>query len=144
MSIENLFVTIYDYMVQLSKKYDEQSMDNEDLTKFSRNHYYYILAINELRKPTCSDLSNELKVTKPAVTAMVNKLIKQGYVYKSQSEQDKRFFYLSLTSKGKKIVKTPLYACEHFTREIESYLPKEELKSLENTLQKIVANCKQK
>ncbi|MEG0036349.1 MAG: MarR family transcriptional regulator [Oscillospiraceae bacterium] len=85
------------------------------------NRFYHDLAINDLRlmhmdynfpnvtynsllylnliyenqgKYTASALADLLHVSKPAVITKVNELIKQGYLYKKQSERDKRVYFL--------------------------------------------------
>lgn len=48
---------------------------------------------------TISDLADYMRLSRPAVTQKVNELVKKGLVIKTQSEQDKRVFYLSLSDK---------------------------------------------
>ncbi|MBT3275293.1 MAG: MarR family transcriptional regulator [Spirochaetales bacterium] len=51
---------------------------------------------------TSSALAEILKITKPSVTEIVNKLVGSGLVYKQQCSKDGRVFYIVLTDKGKK------------------------------------------
>lgn len=48
-------------------------------------------------------LAKMLGVSKPMITAHLNTLIKKGYIYKEQSENDKRSFYVRPTEKGKEL-----------------------------------------
>ncbi len=43
---------------------------------------------------TVSNISDMLQVAKPSVTQKINALEKKGYIYKKQSETDKRIFFL--------------------------------------------------
>ncbi|QSX06400.1 MarR family transcriptional regulator [Sedimentibacter sp. zth1] len=45
-------------------------------------------------KYTASDIAKILHIEKPSVTQKLNILEKAGYIYKKQSEEDKRIFYL--------------------------------------------------
>ncbi len=45
---------------------------------------------------TSSQIADLLKVTRPAVTQKINELTKKGYIIRTQSEKDKRVFYLSV------------------------------------------------
>lgn len=60
----------------------------------------YIDAIHELKTPTVTEIANKLNLAKASVSTGINKLIAQGYVTKTQSDGDKRVFYLGLTKIG--------------------------------------------
>ncbi len=45
-------------------------------------------------KYTSSRIADVLKVSRPAVTQKINELVKKGYVIRTQSEIDKRVYYL--------------------------------------------------
>ena len=58
-----------------------------------------LFIIRHKDKMTISDLADYMRLSRPAVTQKVNELVKKGLVIKTQSEQDKRVFYLSLSDK---------------------------------------------
>ena len=43
---------------------------------------------------TATKIADILKVSRPAVTQKINELVKRGYIIKTQSQKDKRIFYL--------------------------------------------------
>ena len=45
---------------------------------------------------TASQIADMLKVTRPSVTQKINELVRKGYVIRTQSEKDKRVYYLSI------------------------------------------------
>ncbi|WP_151734976.1 MarR family winged helix-turn-helix transcriptional regulator [Paenibacillus tengchongensis] len=51
-------------------------------------------------------VSSFLKVAKPTVTALINSLVRQAYLYKTLSPTDGRSYYVSLTPKGAELVRT--------------------------------------
>ncbi|MGL5972851.1 MAG: MarR family transcriptional regulator [Oscillospiraceae bacterium] len=73
---------------------------SEDITY---NSILYLDIIGLTENCTVTKLSEMLKISKPAVTAKVNELIKKGFVLKKQSTEDKRVYYLMLTNQNKKI-----------------------------------------
>lgn len=80
--------------------YELQIMNNKDYYNgLSYNSMLYINVIAQYRDCTVSKLSEALHVTKSAVTLKVNELVKAGAVHKVQSEEDKRVFYVRLSSK---------------------------------------------
>jgi DNA-binding MarR family transcriptional regulator len=68
------------------------------------NDYYYLTVIYQLGNPNLGDVAKELKLTKPSISALVQRLTKNDLIKKIQSDEDKRVFHLSLTEKGLRIV----------------------------------------
>lgn len=60
------------------------------------NSLLYLDLISYTENCTVSLLADALHVAKSSVTLKVNELIKQGMVEKTQSEKDRRIFYLTL------------------------------------------------
>lgn len=65
--------------------------------------FQYISVINQNGDLSFTDLAQALNLSKPAVTSIINKLIDQGYVYKRQSEKDRRVYHIHLTEEGKQV-----------------------------------------
>lgn len=61
------------------------------------NSLLYLDVISYTQDCTVSHLAQILHVSKAAVTKKVNELIKQGFVVKTQSKDDRRIFFLSLS-----------------------------------------------
>ncbi len=47
-------------------------------------------------KYTSSQIADLLKITRPSVTEKINQLCNKGYILRTQSETDKRVFFLSI------------------------------------------------
>ena len=138
MELENLFLKIFDYLSRSLNKYVRKIIENGGLPEVTVNEYLYLEIINNLDKPNFSDLSMSLKLTKPSITVMINKLIGKGYVCKYQSDVDRRTFFIRLTQEGKKIIEAEKAVYKDFISKIKEYLSKEELNQLSNILAKIV------
>lgn len=80
------------------------TLTEEEVNKFSNNDYYYLLVIHSLQKPNFSQIAEKLSLTKPAVSAIVRKLINMKLVEKQQSTEDKRIYNVVLTTKGRSIL----------------------------------------
>ena len=100
--------------------------------------YQYIYTIGNLDNPVFSDLAETLNVSKPAITASVNKLIEQGIAAKRQSNEDKRLYYLNLTPKGQEIFNICKMANQKVEDQIKDKLTKEEWELFVKLLTKIV------
>lgn len=53
--------------------------------------------------PIC-EISKRLSVSAPNMTPLIDKLISEGYVFRVQSEKDRRFYNVELTQKGKDLL----------------------------------------
>ncbi len=72
-------------------------MNNKFLsTDITYNSLLYLDIISYTPNCTASYLANVLNISKPAVTVKINELIKQGLIVKTQSEKDKRVYYLNI------------------------------------------------
>ncbi len=58
-----------------------------------------LFILGHKEKTTVSELANKLNLSRPATTQKVNELEKKGYIIKTQSKEDKRVTYLSLSEK---------------------------------------------
>jgi len=63
------------------------------------NHLYH----NEKSKMNC--LAKHLKISPPATTGLIDRLITQGMVLRKDDEKDRRIVWIELTSKGKSIIR---------------------------------------
>lgn len=64
-----------------------------------------LILINQSDKPVMPVMAADFfKVKKPMITAMVSNLIRQGYIDKIPSQEDKRSFSLHLTEKASQLV----------------------------------------
>lgn len=90
------------------------------------NSVLYLNVIAYRENCTASFIAEALHISKPAVTAKVNELIRLGLVEKTQSETDKRVNHLSLTPKAAEIFRSYDDDFNTAAREIEAtYTPEE-------------------
>ena len=95
--IEVITKLIGDLESEFIKKYHEEG--------FTARQIKYIDTINMLGNPNLGEIAKALKLSKPSVTAIVNRLASKGYVDKFQSDEDRRSFHVHLSAKGKNLVK---------------------------------------
>jgi len=84
-----------------------------------------------------SYLANEFNITKPTVSDAVKILNQKGLVQKDFTEIDKRSYTISLTSKGKRIVKETENFANPIKKEIEK-ISEKELNVLYQSLNKVI------
>ncbi len=69
-------------------------------------------------KYTSSQIADLLKITRPSVTEKINQLCKKGYILRTQSETDKRVFYLSVNPDSPKDYETTASYEDEMEREV--------------------------
>ncbi len=111
-----------------------------DAHSFNMNDYYYLTEIYQSGKPKLGELALRLNLTKPAISAMVRRLEKNGLVERIQSGEDKRIFYLNLTEKGLKIIEGDYQLYEKLSNLFNNTFSTEQIDMLSDSLDKVV--CK--
>ena len=101
--------------------------DKLGMSELQLNQLHYLKIIDRTVNMTFGKFTQILKVTKPSVTEIVNKLIKLDVVEKSQCTRDKRIFYIKLTEKGRNITRLPFLAEQRVVDIMVSVLDDEEI-----------------
>ena len=77
-------------------------MKRPELNDLTYRQLYCLEIIGELHNPTLTELSEHLDITKPSVSAMIDKLNEKGFVAKIKSDVDRRSAHLHLSELGEK------------------------------------------
>ena len=129
--IEIITKLVGDLEAQFIKKFQEEG--------FTARQIVYIETINTLDNPNLGEIAKALKLSKPSVTAIVNKLASKGYVDKFQSDEDRRSFHVHLSVKGKNLVKMHAETHNKIVDMLQNNLNSNDLKNLVTILNKVVS-----
>ena len=129
--IEIITKLVGDLEAQFIKKFQEEG--------FTARQIVYIETINTLDNPNLGEIAKALKLSKPSVTAIVNKLASKGYVDKFQSDEDRRSFHVHLSAKGKNLVKMHAETHKKIVDMLQDNLDNKDLKNLVTILNKVVS-----
>ena len=114
---------------------------------FSLQHYMILKLLEGNKHLYVTEFADKLGITKSQMTALVDKLIKMGYVSRINDIDDRRKIYLSVTKSGREITSEINHS---INTQIDSQLiilTKEELEALKKgllILQKLCFNCNNK
>ncbi len=97
----------------------------------------YLKTIDEQGEVTFSRLAEITRNSKPTITEMINKFERMNCVYRERSNDDRRFLYIRLTAKGKKIAKVEHDALRQVIERMISSLDESEQDLLIGLLKKI-------
>ena len=105
-----------------------------------QSQLFAITTIYETGPCKLSQLSQQMNISAPTVTGIVDRLEKSGYVERRHDQADRRVIYIVLTPKGKGIARKLRATIRHKWRSIISKLPAEDRENYLNILKKIQAN----
>ena len=129
--VEIITKLIDDLEAEFTKKYQEEG--------FTIRQIVYIDTINMLGNPNLGEIAKALKLSKPSVTAIVDKLASKGYIEKFQSDEDRRSFHVHLSAKGKNLVKMHAQTHNKIVDMLQDNLDSRDLKNLVTILNKVVS-----
>ena len=129
--VEIITKLIDDLEAEFTKKYQEEG--------FTTRQIVYIDIINMLGNPSLGEIAKALKLSKPSVTAIVDKLASKGYIEKFQSDEDRRSFHVHLSAKGKNLVKMHAQTHNKIVDMLQDNLDSRDLKNLVTILNKVVS-----
>ncbi len=129
--IEIITELIGDWELQFMQKYAEEG--------FTVRQIEYIDVINRLNNPNLGEIAKALKLSKPSVTAIVDRLAGKGYIQKFQSDEDRRSFHVHLSAKGKKLIEKHGEAHKKIAELFTNNLDSKDLKTLVSLLNKVVS-----
>jgi DNA-binding MarR family transcriptional regulator len=105
--------------------------------------FHVIKVINEKKSINMTDLANEMMISKPQLTPIIDKLITKAYLKRENSREDRRIINISLTKSGEELFKQRIEHIQKMITERISTLPTEELEELNTaiiTMIKIIDN----
>ena len=132
--MEEIIAKLSAYMARMEEEAKEQ-YSFKDLTL---TQMHYLEMISELENPNLTELATAMKLTKPTITVLVDKLIEKELIYKVQSDADRRSTHLHLTERGKLINQMHEYAHRRIVEQIEKKIDEDEMAQLMALLEKIM------
>jgi DNA-binding MarR family transcriptional regulator len=81
----------------------ENEMSNWGVEGLATSHGDILFSLLKNEKQTMKELAEKIDKDKSTVTALVDKLIKQGYALKTRDTEDNRVVFVTLTEKGKEL-----------------------------------------
>jgi len=117
---------------------EESAKEKFDLTGLTLTQLNYLETISILDNPNLTELASTLKLSKPTVKVAIDKLVERDYVFRVQSDEDRRSAHLHLTERGKQINKIHDLAHKSIADSICLKLNKEEQQLLVELLNKVL------
>ena len=136
MNQELELVESMDKLGVLMNKFQTELLNGE-LKEYTLRQLYYIELIDKHEGISVSEISKTLELKKSTVSIAINQLMELEIVTKIQSNTDKRFYFLKLTSKGKNIMKMHKQVHKNTIKKIINSLNPKEVESFIKIVDKI-------
>ena len=96
---------VTELMPVIMKGYVKHQVDEFDKLKITMPQFFVLELVNRQGEAKMSDLAKFVNVTTAAMTGIVGRLFKNGYVLRTDEPEDRRIIKIKLTPKGAKLVK---------------------------------------
>ncbi|MEM9055504.1 MAG: MarR family transcriptional regulator [Pseudomonadota bacterium] len=94
-------------------------------------------ALNNKEAETQKEIARALGLNESAITAMMTRLIRSGYIERQRSKTDRRAWTLSITPLGEAALAETRLPFSHINQLLEATLSVEELRSLSDYLERL-------
>lgn len=130
-------VALFDSVSALERKVANEWNSHNQLG-FSKSHILILeyLAREGPKRP--SAIADRLKVTTGGVTVLTTKLLKSGYIEKTQSESDRRAAQISITPEGMEVLEQSRQQIDTLITHLFGMLSEEEIHTLRTIFKKCV------
>lgn len=112
--------------------------------RFAKDHNYTVAQLNALfrisHKGVCgvSDLGEEMGVTNAAASQLLEKLVQQGLVIRSEDPQDRRNKLITLTEAGERVAEQSMQARQGWLDQLTEKLTPAEQEQVEAALNLLI------
>ena len=84
---------------------EDRTMDRKQIPDLALGELHVIETVNKNNNKPMTLIARKEHVTVGALTTCVNRLVQKGYLLRTRDEMDHRVILLSITQKGKKVLK---------------------------------------
>lgn len=132
--LNTLLVTLFQDILDI----EEKALITEEFRDITLNDMHVIEAIGIEGPRTSSAVAKTLSVTMGTLTKAIDRLVKNGYVLRERSEEDKRLVLLSLKEKGVEAYEHHQKFHQDMVKAVVKQFTKEEAEDLAKTLRGLI------
>lgn len=95
----------FNYVANLTNVVEERTMDTKQIPDLTVGELHVIEMVDQNNNKPMTLIAKKLKVTVGSLTICINRLVQKGYLIRTRHEMDHRIILVSITQKGKKVLK---------------------------------------
>lgn len=104
----------------------------------SMSQVVYLQQIEQMENPTPTELAESLALSKPSVSAALEKLSAEGYIRKVRSDADRRSYHVHLSEKGRQAMIAHAQVHDFIAHSLTRGLEEAEIQQLVRLLNKAI------
>ncbi len=112
--------------------------------KFSKSEIFTMLYLDKRKESTMTELVEYINTPMSTATGIVDRLVKNGYVFRDRSEEDRRIVILRLTEEGSQLITSLKDLLSRYLSMIIDDLTEEEKQFMTKIALKIMNNLQTK
>ncbi|MDQ0285073.1 DNA-binding MarR family transcriptional regulator [Desulfofundulus luciae] len=113
-------------------------LDHHLLEGLTGNQFWVLKRILRRGRMSVSEAAEDMGVSLSAITALVDRLHRAGFVQRRRDEGDRRVVWLELTPRGEEVVRSCVAAKRRVMERYWGQLPEEDLEQLVCILEKLL------
>jgi len=137
MTEDHILTDIITLLTNKIEKIEEKVITESRFSELTGKQMYYLEVISYLNNPSLSELAIELNLSKPSITAIIDKFEEKGFIRKVKSDEDRRVSHIHMAERGKEIEKVHNKIHMRISNMFTSKLSEGDSKSLINLLSKL-------
>lgn len=138
MELYEIIDKLTDKMTEMVRAEKIKLIGQEDLEKISYGSFRALEVVANSDGATISSIAKDLNITKASASVAVRKMEREGLVYKEQSSEDKRVYFIRMAEKGKAIKQGEVNSLKRMGKYIENKLSKEEASNFKEYMVKLL------
>lgn len=137
-SLERLEAALQQLMRRIHSK-----MDTSMIHGITGSQFFVMKRIYEQGRMIVSEVASEMGVSLSAITALVDRLHKAGFIKREKDEADRRLVWLTITPQGEKVLQTSLAYRKEIMKKYLGELSENDLEQLIRICEKLLWVMKQ-
>ncbi len=113
-------------------------------TKLTHTQFFVLVAIHSRGRPTMRALSDNMQVSMPTMTGIIERLVNAGYVRRVLLEEDRRQVLVELTAQGTQMIKRFQTAAMERWQQVLSVLSQQQIEYFQSIVAKLNESLQQK
>lgn len=114
-------------------------LDHQLVQGITGSQFFMLKRILRRGRMTVSEVAEEMGVSLSAITALVDRLHRAGFVNRRRDEEDRRVVWLEVTPAGEEVVRSCLAARRRVLEKYLRRLPEEDVEQLVRIYEKLLA-----
>ena len=132
-------VNRFQIAIQLLKRNMESDVQNKVESPITRPQTFMLYALNKFGQCKLSQLAEMMEVKPSAITVMIDRLERAGYVKRTHDTVDRRSVLVEMTPLGKEVLEKAIQERNKILETYLSRLEQEEIRLVTELLEKMVA-----